>query len=201
MAKKDLIEYIETNHSDVTFQRPHLCTLSKMEIRVLRLRPQLNITLTSIANDTSIVTHCRICLASSSSSMTYLFGRKVGNAITVLDKLHYCECMTSCPAKDDGYPEYICTSCSVLLESAYQLKILCSKTESKLLGVSVDVVNENSKADHDIEEYDEYVGIEDSDKQIEIIATMEMSDEDGTKNIYLVNSDEVDDAEEPSDVV
>lgn len=33
---------------------------------------------------------------------------------------------------DDGFPQYICMSCSVLLESAYQLKLLCAKTEEKL---------------------------------------------------------------------
>lgn len=181
-----------------------MCALSKLEIRVLRLQPQLNIRFNINTNYESIATHCRICLASSSSAMTYLFGRKIGDAITILEKLHYCACMNSYPSKGDGFPEYICTSCSVLLESAYQLKMLCSKTESKLLGVIVDVDStEEEKTDKSaaVDEMYDDVGGDDNYKQIEIIDTMELSDDDGSKNIYLVTSDDIGDGEEQSEVM
>lgn len=38
-------------------------------------------------------------------------------------------------------------------------------------------------------------------KQIQIIDTMELSDDDGSKNIYLVTSDDIGDTEEQSDVM
>lgn len=51
---------------------------------------------------------------------------------TLLEKLNYCSCFMSEANADDGLPQYICMSCSILIENAYQLKILCAKTEAKL---------------------------------------------------------------------
>lgn len=215
MAKKDLIEYLETNHGTVTYRSAQMHTLSKMEIRVLRLRPQLNIPFPTVPIDKNITSHCRICLASSSSSMTYLFGRKIGNNITTLEKLNFCACMSSFPIKGDGYPEFICTSCSVLLESAYQLKMLCAKTESKLMGAIVQAINMKKsetihqqqqllpKSDNKNVTIDQLFDVDDAGdyKQIQIIDTMELSDDDGSKNIYLVTSDDIGDTEDQSDVM
>lgn len=72
--------------------------------------------------------------------MTYLFDTanvtvkpaSVDERITILDKLNHCSCLSTKAHANDGFPQYICISCSVLVESAYQLKILCSKTEEKL---------------------------------------------------------------------
>lgn len=130
--------------------------------------------------------------------MTYLFEDKMDNAVTALDKLNYCACLNSLPCKGDGLPEYLCTSCSVLLESAYQLKMLCLKTEAKLMGTIIQVANVKelepvyAQAElHDVCEY----------KQIEIIDTMEVSDEDDSKKIYLVTSEDIDDNDGQSNMM
>lgn len=82
----------------------------------------------------SLLSNCRICLASTSSKMTHLFGAENDDCggISLLDKLNYCSCLSSNASIDDGFPQFICMSCSVLLESAYQLKLLCAKTEERL---------------------------------------------------------------------
>lgn len=51
--------------------------------------------------------------------------------ITLLEKLNYCSCFTTEANVEDGLPHYICMSCSILIENAYQLKVLCAKTEAK----------------------------------------------------------------------
>lgn len=85
----------------------------------------------------SMSTHCRVCLASSSTTMIYLFDERpiqhqhIKEA-TLLEKLNYCSCFTTEANVDDGLPQYICMSCSILIENAYQLKNLCAKTEAKL---------------------------------------------------------------------
>lgn len=85
----------------------------------------------------SLLTHCRICLASSSTQMIFLFPKQsvhhqsVGHA-TLLEKLKYCSCFVTEAIADDGLPQYICMSCSILVENAFQLKVLCAKTEAKL---------------------------------------------------------------------
>lgn len=93
----------------------------------------------------NLTSHCRICLASTSSKMTNLFSHQhqVSNDenLTILEKLNYCSCMPTKPRANDGLPQFICMSCSVLLESAYQFKVLCSKTEEKLLSLVTDTRN------------------------------------------------------------
>lgn len=85
----------------------------------------------------SLLTHCRICLASSSTKMIYLYDERpidhqsIEDA-TLLEKLNYCSCFSTKAKADDGLPQYICMSCSILIENAYQLKVLCAKTEEKL---------------------------------------------------------------------
>lgn len=99
----------------------------------------------------SLSTHCRICLASSSSKMLHLFidestsHQSVGE-ISLLDKLNYCACFASEACIDDHLPQYICMSCSILVENAYQLKILCAKTENKFKELS-----QNHSEDSDVE--------------------------------------------------
>lgn len=85
----------------------------------------------------SLSTHCRVCLASSSTTMIYLFNERPiqhqhNEEVTLLVKLNYCSCFTTEANVDDGLPQYICMSCSILIENAYQLKNLCAKTEAKL---------------------------------------------------------------------
>lgn len=50
---------------------------------------------------------------------------------SLLEKLNYCSCFTSKAQDDDHLPKYICMSCSILVENAYQLKVLCAKTEER----------------------------------------------------------------------
>lgn len=51
--------------------------------------------------------------------------------VTLLKKLNYCACFASDATFDDELPKYICLSCSLLVENAYQLKVLCTKTEKQ----------------------------------------------------------------------
>lgn len=141
-AKQELIAYCAKNHPKQTFINKSLFTLLKWETRLAKIynrklkqrrskSPQQ--TSTELEN---LLSHCRICLASTSSKMTYLFGADdKTHTISVLEKLNYCSCMSTAPHVDDDLPQYICMSCSVLLESAYQLKVLCSQTEEKLMSL------------------------------------------------------------------
>lgn len=66
--------------------------------------------------------------------MLYLFEEKKQPChveVSLLDKLNYCSCFTAIASADDQLPQYICMSCSILVENAYQLKIICEKTEEK----------------------------------------------------------------------
>lgn len=146
-AKRELYEYISRNY--VSSQRSS-CTLTPLEKRLLRawkrskVMNAANTEWTEPSNTKgppdnellgteSLLTNCRICLASTSSKMTHLFGEDdAREQVTLLEKLNYCSCLSSMARIDDGFPQYICMSCSVLLESAYQLKLLCAKTEERL---------------------------------------------------------------------
>lgn len=131
MAKKELHEHIDRNHSKVY-------SLTKLETKILEHLTESHKLATTSKETTqqaieTLSTHCRICLASTSSTMTYLFDEcSLENRHSLLEKLNYCSCLTSQAKVNDGLPQYICMSCSVLLESAYQFKVLCSKTELKL---------------------------------------------------------------------
>lgn len=81
-------------------------------------------------------------MATSSSEMIFLFEEQktsdnsIGR-ITLLDKLNYCSCFVLNATLSDQIlhptlPQFICLSCSLLVENAYQLKVLCAKTEMKL---------------------------------------------------------------------
>lgn len=140
-AKRELYEHISRNY--VKMGRTS-CTLTKLERHLLSAWMQskvMNTTNTEWTEPSYVastaadfISNCRICLASTSSKMTHLFDNNDDDhdRITLLDKLNYCSCLSSSAHIDDGFPQYICMSCSVLLESAYQLKLLCAKTEEKL---------------------------------------------------------------------
>lgn len=145
-AKRDLFEHITRNY---TKMKRNSCTLKPLEKRLLRAWMQSKVMNTANTEWTessnalsqlemeieNLSRNCRICLASTSSKMTNLFGDDDNvddGRVTLLGKLNYCSCMSSKARNDDGFPQYICMSCSVLLESAYQLKLLCAKTEEKL---------------------------------------------------------------------
>lgn len=42
--------------------------------------------------------------------------------------------------KDDGFPQYICSSCLLLLDSAYQFKTLCERTDFELRNTDAELI-------------------------------------------------------------
>lgn len=80
--------------------------------------------------------------------MTFLFDQgsydknSMKNEVSLLEKLNYCSCLSVEAHENDGLPQYVCMSCSVLLESSYQLKLLCSKTEQKFQDLLFDAVTD-----------------------------------------------------------
>ncbi|XP_031626973.1 zinc finger protein 16-like [Contarinia nasturtii] len=85
----------------------------------------------------NLLTCCRVCLASCNSSMLFLFDAENENQrgreeASLIDKLNYCSCFATKASVDDQLPQYICTSCSILIENAYELKMLCEKTEERI---------------------------------------------------------------------
>lgn len=67
--------------------------------------------------------------------------------VTLLSKLNYCSCFASDATDDDDLPKYICLSCSILVENAYQLKVLCGKTEKKFRTICENVKRNSSEDD------------------------------------------------------
>lgn len=84
----------------------------------------------------NLYSSCRICLASDSSEMLYIFDHRINNAeASLLYKLSVSGCFDVVdvePQLDDNLPQFICKNCSLLVESAYQLRLLCLKNEGKL---------------------------------------------------------------------
>lgn len=82
-----------------------------------------------------LAAHCRICLTSASTEMVHLFeeqnNRQGAEDMSLMEKLNNCSCFASHVHPEDHLPKYICMSCSVLVENAYQLKVLCAKTEKR----------------------------------------------------------------------
>lgn len=117
-------------------------------------------------------THCRICLASSSSKMLFLFNveedreQKHHEEFSLLDKLNYCSCFTSEASVDDGLPQYICMSCSILIENAYQLKVICGKTEKTIRKIcqKVDQLDDQPDSGIEFNEIHQVDGTEESGK-------------------------------------
>lgn len=67
--------------------------------------------------------------------MLYIFKEQAhgqsAEDVALLEKLNFCCCFAKEAHADDRLPKYICMSCSILVENAYQLKALCAKTEEK----------------------------------------------------------------------
>lgn len=67
--------------------------------------------------------------------MLFIFQEKThgqnAEDVPLLEKLNFCCCFAKEAHADDRLPKYICMSCSILVENAYQLKVLCAKTEEK----------------------------------------------------------------------
>lgn len=101
-------------------------------------------------------THCRICLASNSSQMIDIFKEKQSDEITLLEKIRICRCFTTEPHINDGFPQKICLSCSILIENAYQLKMLCISTEQKFTEI-ISTSNNQKSIDNDLDPGEHFV--------------------------------------------
>lgn len=89
--------------------------------------------------------------------MLYLFkesnqNHDGNNEVTLLHKLNYCSCFTIKASVDDHLPQYVCMSCSILVENAYQLKVLCDNTEGKFHELSQKCVEQkdNEERSHEM---------------------------------------------------
>lgn len=141
-AKKDLSDYLTSKYKTSPFP-----SLTKLETRLIRVLPVEKNAQTSTQRTKGMTnvqlenlsTHCRVCLTGASSKMIYLFedqsnATKCDN-VSALTMLNHCCCFSNAATIDDGLPQYICQDCSILLENAYKLKTLCSKTEEKFSDV------------------------------------------------------------------
>lgn len=126
------------------FHRNENCTLK--EVRVFFFQNANRWNTTAMDN---FSTKCRICLASNSSKMLFLFddNQRNHNDLSLLDRLNYCSCFTSKACVDDHLPQYICMSCSILVENAYQLKVLCGKSEEKFRELMKKTDQQNDQID------------------------------------------------------
>lgn len=89
--------------------------------------------------------------------MLFLFddNQRNHNNLSLLDKLNYCSCFLSKACIDDHLPQYICMSCSILVENAYQLKVLCGKSEEKFRKLMERADQQNDQIVNIEPEYDE----------------------------------------------
>lgn len=122
-AREELIDTLSDKYEHVP-----LC-LTKLEKNLLKL---INKNEKLDADD--FKAHCRICLAPNSPEMLPLFIETIADndSCSLLDKIIFCSCLKMTPRPDDNLPQYICLSCSILLENSYQFHSLCMKTEEKL---------------------------------------------------------------------
>ncbi|XP_055303281.1 zinc finger protein 676-like isoform X2 [Sitodiplosis mosellana] len=157
-------------------------------------------------------THCRICLASSSSKMLYLFEEKKQSChaeVSLLDKLNYCSCFTAQARADDQLPQYICMSCSILVENAYQLKVLCGKTEEKLQEFLQKVDQQNDQTELEMNSGELYVNIQSEEQGEHTFSDVKHEDEMGVVHLSTNETDfrreqdtfEIDDASEEIQIV
>ena len=89
--------------------------------------------------------------------MLYLFEERKQSShaeVSLLDKLNYCSCFTRVASVDDQLPQFVCMSCSILVENAYQLKVLCGKTEDKLQEFLQNMGQSNDQTDFKIDSGD-----------------------------------------------
>lgn len=139
-TRKYLIDYITPKYKNI-----RIAPLTKIELKLIKVLSEKEKSIPARKSNKKqstldhISTHCRICLVSSSSRMVYLFDNDENNGVGVpnngqtslVEKLNYCSCLSAEAHIDDGLPQYICANCLPLIESAYELKKLCMKTEAK----------------------------------------------------------------------
>lgn len=99
--------------------------------------------------------------------MLYLFeekGHSCRDEISLLEKLNYCSCFASAATVDDQLPQYICLSCSILVANAYQLKVLCGKTQEQFQAFYKEIGKHNDQVEIEmvLDDADETFRIEES---------------------------------------
>lgn len=122
MAKKNLSHYLTNKYgkSPLSLSKIEQSFLKESAVRVA-------------PRNANLFSSCRICLASDSSEMLYIFDHRNNNAeASLLYKLSVSGCFDVEPQLDDNLPQFICKSCSLLVESAYRLRLLCLQNEGKL---------------------------------------------------------------------
>lgn len=122
VAKKSLSHYLTNKYGKSPL------SLTKIEQRFLKKSADR----VAPYND-NLILCCRICLASDNSEMIYIYDHGINSAeASLLDKLTVSGCFDVVPELEYNLPQFICKSCSLLIESAYQLRMLCLKNEEKL---------------------------------------------------------------------
>lgn len=76
--------------------------------------------------------------------------------MSLLDKLNYCSCFATKVSADDRLPQYICMSCSILVENSYQLKVLC-RIQSSFRDKFRELENDLCRIEVDVDENNEQV--------------------------------------------
>lgn len=128
MARKNLSHYLANKYGESPL------SLTKMEQIFLKAATHR----VAPCNDNNLFSCCRICLASDSSEMIYIFDNRRNNMkLSFLDKLTVSGCFDVEPELDDNMPQFVCINCSALVESAYQLRMLCLKNEEKLREIAI----------------------------------------------------------------
>lgn len=72
---------------------------------------------------------CRVCLETR-NDLENMFNEETSINPNHADKIIRCVCIEI--KKDDGFPQKICTGCILLLESAYQFKVICEQSDQTL---------------------------------------------------------------------
>lgn len=92
-------------------------------------------------------------------------------------------------SKNDGFPQYICKNCLILLENAYKFKTLCEKTDFELKAL------ENNSEKSVKEETIEFINYEPMFSKIELMDdnNIDMDSNVVRENEFLELGDELND--------
>lgn len=109
--------------------------------------------------------------------MLFLFEEKQrAEDMSLVEKLNYCSCFVSHAHPDDHLPKYICMSCSILVENAYQLKVICAKTEERFQEL---MQNHNRKNG------------EETIKKVQAKSRVNNSESESRRESYFLHEDEI----------
>lgn len=145
LIKQQILQKLSSHQIGISSK---ILELTPMELRLsIFVKPQDK---NNTGNDSTL--NCRVCLQYS-DGMSYIF-EETNNEMTVVEKMCRCANVSMvfsnvhilqyyffCRSlfnfhlqmvKDDGLPQYICSRCIQLLNSAYTFKTLCEKSDQEL---------------------------------------------------------------------